>query len=299
MKYCVIIASHRPPKIFFGMLRTLSRYNSMRIYIIDSSPEEIANGIFSYVQNLNEINKATIFLFFHIKNMGVGNKYNFGIDRCLIEGCHLITLLTDDVIIDESKFDPDRIMSYFSKYCDPKKDILSLVSEDRISVVDNDVHKIHLAVDTGMTFSSELIRKFRFNECFVIDQVDTYYCYLVIKSGGKMITFDASGVSSLPVGREVSGSQHCLPYWRLYLLARNSLWMFLEERDLLLFKSFFFQTRFWSLRGVESNQKISKILFSVTLGIIDALTNKLGVTSSLQKLSGNRFDSIPEQALIK
>jgi hypothetical protein len=98
-------------------------------------------------------------------------------------------------------------------------------------------------------------------------------------------------IDVLPIGREVQKGEHVLPFWRLYLLTRNSITMSLESDAKLneLKDEALSQILNWGVSGFRSGQNVFLIFKAIFFGGIDGFTKHLGVTAFLQNLSGNRF----------
>ncbi|MEM3804388.1 MAG: hypothetical protein QXX17_08270, partial [Conexivisphaerales archaeon] len=136
--YCVIIAAHDPPPIFYA---TLTGLNSKGIpaFIVCSG------------SNIRFDIQSKFIRFIKEKNYGVAHKFNTGIKVAIEEGFNLFTLFTDDILL-LNDFSPTYIMDYFNKHCGAT-DILSLnfVSEYANTAT-------HVA-DFGMTFAAFLANK--------------------------------------------------------------------------------------------------------------------------------------------
>ena len=74
------------------------------------------------------------------------------------------------------------------------------------------------------------------------------------------------------------------------MLARNAIALSLEGKAKLaaLRADAFPQIRHWGVAGIKSGQG-ADVFYAVFLRAIDGFSKKLGVTGTLQKLSGNRF----------
>ncbi|MEM3489213.1 MAG: hypothetical protein QXO75_06120 [Nitrososphaerota archaeon] len=264
-KYCIIISAHNPPDSFYD---TVKKLEGMRIntFVVNSG---------NYISFDFECKYTSII---KVKNYGVPHNFNTGIKLALDSGFDLFTLFTDDVSILPS-FSKDYIIKYYERFCN-KYDILSLI------FISNKLRKAKNVVDSGMTFSSYVANKVKFRDDLVIDQQDIYFCYQIDKIGGKVISFDKKFIDTAPAGRFKVGKMHFLPSYRIYLMTRNSLRLFMETKEHSFLRSFLIGLimSFKSVLGGEKN-----VLPAFVLGIIDALGNKLGITNNLQKLSNNRF----------
>ncbi len=89
------------------------------------------------------------------KNLGVAYNYNQTLKKCIEDSFDLITLFSDDVIIEENNFEPEDIIKFFNNKCLPDKDILSLLYNPKSRTV-------NMVVDTGITASSIPFKKMTF-----------------------------------------------------------------------------------------------------------------------------------------
>ena len=294
IKYGVIIAVHMPPlTLFSDTLKKLSSNSDIQVYVIDSSPEatstEIQKHISKSINNINhDFSKShprTLVKNFKVPNYGVGYNFNFGIKQAIKNNCDLITIFTDDVKLLKNGFPQEKIYSFFYNNCNPQKDVLIL--PQKRAPLQNEIKR---TADSGMTFAKELFQKIRFREELIVDQTDFYFCDQVIMNGGKFIVYPEILIDVLPIGREIQNQERILPPWRLYLLARNAIAIGLEGKAKLaaLKTDAFPQIRHWGIAGIKSGQG-ADVFYAVFLGAIDGFSKKLGVTVTLQKLSGNRF----------
>lgn len=287
-----------PPLTFFDTLKRLSSNLNIHIYVIDSSPEVTSIKTQNYINrsinnNLNHLfskgHSRPLIKYFKVPNYGIGHKHNFGIKQAIKDGCDLMTTFTDDVKLLDNRFPIEEIYRFFCNNCDPHKDVL-ILPYDRAQLQ----KEIKRAGDLGMTFTKELFQKVRFREELILDNTDYYFCDQVILKGGKFIVYPEILIGTLPIGREAK-----FPMWRLYLLTRNSFSISLESNgkfgklSRLLTHTFprTLQLIMWNLQVVRSAQDILDVLEAIFLGYIDGIQRKLGVTSNLQKLSGNRFSN--------
>ena len=185
---------------------------------------------------MNESYKNQNLFLLHINtNLGEGHNYNVGIEKCLNDGCDLITLFPDDVTINENKFRPDKIIKFFYENCNIKTDLLSwLYNKKSLKLYNKNLLNKYGVVDTGMTFSKDLVKKLRFREDFLMDQQDLYFCNQVIKNGGRILIYPELTISVLPIGREITTGIPHLPLWRLYLHGRNSITIVWKRKNIYL-----------------------------------------------------------------
>ena len=93
--------------------------------------------------------------------------------------------------------------------------------------------------------------------------------------------------SCMPVGRMMSGKMHYLPSFRVYLLTRNTLRIFIESKKIHFLLNFIKFSSGYLLKGIIGHEK--RMLFAYFSGIIDAMRGNLEISANLQKLSGNKF----------
>jgi GT2 family glycosyltransferase len=300
IKYGVIIATHMPPLTFFDTLKRLSSNLNIHIYVIDSSPEVTSTKMQNYIyrsidNNLNHHfskgHPRPLIKYFKVPNYGIGHKFNFGIKQAIKDSCDLMTIFTDDVKLLDNRFPIEEIYRFFCNNCDPHKDVLILPYYR--AQLQKEIKK---AGDLGMTFAEELFQKVRFREELILDGTDFCFCNRAIMNGGKFIAYPKILIGTLPIGREAK-----FPMWRLYLIARNVISIDLESNGklrallthafptlLMLGPRYLYEA---SLSRALSAQDILDVLEAIFLGFNDGIHKKLGVTSNLQKLSGNRFSN--------
>lgn len=286
--YGIVIATHMPPENFFETIEKLSATPNLHVYVIDTSDEATSQKIKKHIQNLNiKTNQAPSNIgYYKISNSGIGYTYNFGIKKAIAENCDLITLFTDDVRVLNNGLPLENIRKFFEANCKPSKDALVLPQNPAEILM-----KKERAADSGLTLSAQLFKKIRFREEFILDQIDFDFSRQIRWNGGKFFVYPEVAIDVLPIGREVQKGEHVLPFWRLYLLTRNSITMSLESDAKLkdLRDETFSQILQWGLSGFRSGQSVFLVVKAVFFGCIDGFTKHLGVTAFLQNLSDNRF----------
>ena len=230
----------------------------------------------------------TLIKYFKVPNYGVGYNFNFGIKQAIKDSCDLITIFTDDVKLLDNGFPQEKIYRFFYNNCDSQKDVL-ILPQKGVQLQ----KEIKRTADSGMTFAKELFQKIRFREELIVDQTDFYFCDQVIMNGGKFIVYPEILIDVLPIGRETKNGERIIPLWRLYLLTRNTISIDLEKNGKLraLQTDAYPQILCWGSSGIRSGQNILDVIKAIFLGVIDGIAKNLGVTSNLQKLSGNRFSN--------
>ena len=285
-KYCVVIASHNPP---IDMLTNTISYlvnTKVKVYLVDSTPEDNSNNI-PLQAKIEQYKGGRFFELIKIKeNLGEGYNYNKGLEKCISDGFKLITLFSDDVIIEENYFKPVNIINFFNTKCLYDKDILSLYNSGRDSTI---VKTTGSVVDSGITASSDLFKKIMFRTEFLMDQQDVYFCYQVRQYGGTIYIYPYPAISVLPVGRESNGQVHYLSIWRIYLLSRNTLTLFLETHKSEFLFSWLKYTGGYTIRFLLYGTNPTSAVRSVLYSIEDAIHGNLGITEHLAFLSNGRF----------
>ena len=266
LNYSVSICAYNPPKIFYD---TINRMEEMQIdtFVVYSGNDITLPSKLNYVIVIKEF------------NYGIGHNFNTGIQLALSNGFDLFTLLTDDAFI-LPDFSKNYIVDYFTKNCN-ENDVL------HINFVSGTLTTKKIDVDTGMTVSSYIARRIKFREDFVMDQQDIYFCYEVSNIGGTIRSIDRKMLDVLPVGRMMSGKMHYLPSFRVYLLTRNTLRIFIESKKIHFLLNFIKFSSGYLLKGIIDHEK--RMLFAYFSGIIDAMRGNLEISANLQKLSGNKF----------
>jgi hypothetical protein len=277
-----------PPANFFETINKLSVTPNLHVYVVDTSDNAASQKIKEHIHKANrKVSESNSNIrYYKIPNAGIGYTYNFGLKKATTDNCDLITLFTDDVRVLNNGLPLERIREFFDASCNPVKDALVLPQNIAELLV-----KKEKAADSGLTFSPDLFKNVKFREEFVLDQIDFDFSMQIRRSGGKFVIYPEVVIDVLPIGREIQKGEHALPFWRLYLLTRNSITMSLESDAKLkeLRIDALSQILFWSLAGFRSGQNAFLVFIAVFLGVIDGFTKRLGVTTFLQNLSGNRF----------
>lgn len=198
-----------------------------------------------------------------------------------------VTILTDDTILKSNYFPVKSIKSFFNQNCDPSKDILLLpIHEFQIKK-----EILKRTAEIGMTLNKQLFNYIKFREDLIMDQFDLVFCDKIHEIGGKIIVYPEILIEVLPIGREENKGKHFLPDWRLYLLTRNTIALFLERKSLsYLIRDVIIQNFILYRDAIIYGNKRFKFMKAGILGILDGLQHNLGITENLQKLSNNRFD---------
>ena len=259
----------------------------IKVYLVDSTPDNDPGNLFSRLE-IGKYRENSFFELIKLKeNMGEGYNYNKGLEKCIVDGFKLITLFSDDVIIEENYFNPFDIINFFNIKCLDDKDILSLYNTGKQSTI---IQTTNFVVDSGITASSDLFKKIMFRSEFLMDQQDTYFCYQVRKYGGTIYLYPYPAIFALPIGRESSGGVHYLPIWRIYLLSRNTLTLFLETYKIEFLFNILMNSVFIYKFLLHGKNRILGIR-SVLYGIYDAIQGHLGITAHLIFLSNGRFSN--------
>ena len=278
--YSIVLISYKPPGNFFELIKTLRDIDDLDIYIIDSSPYfewlEIKNEIDSMLSSKDVLSKIK---YFHIENKGLGYSMNYGIMKCIDDGKELFTIIDDDASVVRGNFIVGEIVEFFNKYIDPKRDALILADGRHIK-------DVYTWVDTGITFTKYLFNDIKFREEFVMDQIDHDFCVSIHRNGGRILMYPKRVLFNQVVGREARNGINFLPAWRTYTLIRNVLVLWAEGKMGIL--NLLYNVLIFCKALLFGRKKVD-YLKSFYNGAKDGLNHELGITSSLQKLSGNRF----------
>jgi GT2 family glycosyltransferase len=279
--WVVILNVYDPPDEFYVSLSKLLN-NPLDIYIIDSSREGgIYNSNALFRQYLQSKQNGRI-KYINIENKGAPYALNLGLEEVLRAKYQFITILTDDTIFINDFLPLQSIEGFFYKNCNPYKDILLLTDLKTAGK-----KYIRRSTEAGMTFHREALKNVKFREDLVMDQFDVYFCDDIYRHGGKIVVYPEAIFKTLPVGRESNKGHNMLPSWRLYLLTRNTVALFLLKQNKLfqdVFKNFIFYVK----PIIYGKNKLAYIRVFIT-GLIDGFRLNLGITKNLQRLSNNRF----------
>jgi len=260
----------------------------VKVYLVDSTPDNVPSNMF-LSEEIEEYKERHFFELIKIKeNMGAAYNFNIGLEKSMLDGCELITLFTDDVIMEENYFKPADIINFFNAKCSYDKDILSLYNNEKHYTT---VKTSGSVVDSGITASSNLFKKIMFRTEFLMDQQDVYFCYQVRKNGGTIYIYPYPAILVLPVGRESNGKVHYLSIWRIYLLSRNTLTIFLETHKIEFLFSWLKYTGGYAIRFLLYGENPILEFRSVLYSIEDAIQGNLGITEHLTLLSNGRFSN--------
>ena len=258
----------------------------VKVYLVDSTQNNEPSNMF-LTEEIEKYKESHFFELIKVKeNMGAAYNFNIGLEKCMRDGFKLITLLTDDVIIEANYFKPTDIINFFHAKCLYDKDILSLYNNEKYSTT---VKTSGSVVDSGVTASSDFFNKIMFRTEFVMDQTDVYFCYQVRKNGGTIYIYPYRAISALSVGRESNGRVHYIPSWRIYTLSRNTLTLFLETHKIEFLFSWLKYTSGYTIRFLLYGTNPTSAIRSVLYSIEDAIHGNLGITEHLVLLSNGRF----------
>jgi len=284
-KFAVIINTYNPDiyriqKLIESLRTDTENDVALFIIVVDSSPSPSflqIDHILSAIQGFQEIKHLKV------ENLGEPSSLNHAIEYAKLNiEPDLIMILTDDAIV-YKEIPYKIILEYFIRNCNLEKDILS-ITDSKL------VHKkiVNRVTENGMVFSPKLFDKLKFREDLVMDQFDLIFCDSINSSGGKIIVFPDSIIWQGPIGREEKNGHNYLPHWRVYLLIRNTIALYLEGKENFL-RDVLIQDFSWAYKCFFYSHQKLKCIKAIFLGIYDGLTHRLGVTENLQELSGNRF----------
>jgi hypothetical protein len=269
------------------MLTKLSRMRINRIFLVDSSNCETSKSIQSFIDNLNIVSKEENIFYKKVENCGVGHKYNLGFKLCLKIDCDVMTILTDDAIIDENKFNPEKIINYFYDNLNIVKDVLALNSWNRDDYGIRS--EIEVGPDFGMTLSDKLVGNLKFKEDLVLDYSDFDFCCRIKGNGGKIKLYPEETVTSIQSGSKTSENIPHLPVWRIYLVVRNYLALSRDYKDFNFFILHTYHAIGYVIMSSVYGERFSSVFKAAFLGILDSASGRLGITDNLQSLANNVF----------
>jgi hypothetical protein len=254
----------------------------LKFIFVDSSPTDIYRNNNLY---LKKILKDGLFDHLHLDNKGAPYSLNKAIDFSLkAYNPDLVMILTDDAIL-ESSIIYSKVLEYFMKNCRPEYDILVLTN-DLLMIQKNEIRR---STENGMIFSPKLWYKIKFREDLVMDQFDLLFCDEIHRLGGKILVFPSVLLGVEPIGREKINGINLLPPWRIYLLVRNTISLYIEGKE-SFFKDVLLQDFYWFSKGILFYHEKLKYIQAIFLGLLDGLNHRLGITKNLQRLSKNRFN---------
>ena len=218
-----LIIAHNPPEILYKTIKKLFE-NDIYLFIIDNSDNEELR-----LQKYN----SDLINYHHIDNNSLYYSLNYGITEI------------------QSKLNPDFIMileddnDLAGSFLELKELCASLKNSDLIIMNDRSnsngehtllkVSKKLIGINTYFA-KSELFYNIPFREEFFMDQGDYDFQINVRKNGGDIYITSWQVIDRLIIGRG-NYSFTVLPFWRNYLLIRNSTVLFLEKK-LTLFSYF-------------------------------------------------------------
>jgi hypothetical protein len=284
-KYGIVIVSYKPPDLLLDLVKQLTIFKEVNVYIVDSSPQCIQLELEEKInRNVSEHSKDRVTII-KTKNLGAGYSLNLGIKKCIEEGMKLITIMDDDTILVKGNFNPTAISSFFFTKMNPMKDVLILAQGIQ--------SEIKFWVETGLTFTEDVFNAVQFREDFIMDQIDSLFCLKVRERGGHLIIFPLPVLQNIPIGREVNGNVASLPTYRIYTLTRNSLTMAFESKEKLSLLVFAItQISYWCLRSIQGKKDFLLLTKALYWGVLDFLRGNYGITDKLNYLSSNRFNEI-------
>ncbi len=293
--YGFVMVVHDPPiPQFFQQLEKLASKirdsdTIFGIYIVDSSNDKTQVTINNFILSigLSYAPHVNIHYFRETENFGAGHSYNIGCSLAFQNGCKAVTLLDDDVIILDN-FNPKDIFAFYKNL--NTSDTLALPTDKCTAKLFNSRQDRRFFI--GTTFSRDLFTKINFREDFVIDWTDCDFAKRVLKQGGINAVYPEIVINMLPSGRVVRDGHSYFPYWREYLISRNTLTILREDRDLMALISFVWAVISVGYKGIRAHQKLLLVVKALSLGVFDAIQGNLGITENLQKLSNFRFTKI-------
>ena len=264
-----VVITHNPPHSIYKLIAQLA--STYKIIIIDSSTTTNFNSMRDKLQYTN------IILEHENVHYGLGNALNLAIKISKKFEYNFLLIMEDDSFFVDN-VDIIAIIDEF-KRCYKDKDALYLSkkqyrSEDYFIEI-----KGYMGTNSGIILSKDLILKILFRAEFFMDQIDIDFQWNIRQLGGKLIQTKYKVIEELPVGRENKNGINTISIFRFYLLTRNTIILFMEQKikikQLLYIPGYF-------LRLLISGQKVHYLFIALFNGIVDALKHNLGITKTLK-----------------
>lgn len=264
-----IVVTHNPPPIIYKLAKQIS---NIRILIIDSSN---ADKYFSMKQHFK--NKKNVILYHEDRDFGLGNALNTGIKMSQKMGFKYLLIMEDDSYFQDN-VNLINVVNEFSHSYDHDS-ILYLSETDINSTSDFLPVTYYLGTNTGLLISFKLADEIFFRTDFFIDQIDIDFQYNVRRNGYKIYKTKKAIIARLPIGREKGGGINTISILRFYLLTRNTLRLFIENKispvSLVYIPSYFF-------KGIVARQSVKLLLKALFHGLLDGMNNNLEITETMK-----------------
>lgn len=237
MKVDGVVVWYKPSEENIQNIKSYLNYLN-KLYIVDNSDDENIERLKLEKRLMEKIKYIPL-----NENKGIAYALNLGIKESVKnKSDYLITLDQDSSFLEENM-----LLKYF-EMIDNDKDKsevalygVSTTAENSFSLKENEFSEVKVLISSGMMINLKLIDKIGyFKEEFFIDEVDTEYCYRVLKNGKKIKKANniclkhKIGESKIYkiFGKKITKVTHH-NYIRRYYMIRNKLYMikmFPEEK---------------------------------------------------------------------
>lgn len=264
-----IVVTHNPPPTIYKLTEQIS---NIRILMIDSSDSDKYNSMKEHFKN-----KENVTVYHENRHIGLSNALNTGINMCQEMGFKYLLIMEDDSYFQDN-VNLINIVNNFS-YSHNNDPVLYLSETDTNSADDFFPVNYYLGTNTGVVISFNLAHEISFRSDFFMDQVDIDFQYNVRSHGHKIYLTKNGIIARLPIGREERRGINTISIFRFYLLTRNTLRLFIENKispvAFVYIPGYFF-------KGVVAGQNVKLLLKALFHGLYDGITNNLGITKTLK-----------------
>lgn len=264
-----IVVTHNPPPTIYKLAEQIS---NIRILMVDSSDSDKYNSMKEHFKN-----KENVIIYHEHRDAGLGNALNTGIRMSQEIGFKHLLIMEDDSYFQDN-VNLISIINEFS-YSHGNDSILYLSETNVDSADDFPLVNYYLGTNTGVLVSSSLADKISFRSDLFMDQIDIDFQYNVRSKGYKIYMTKKGIIARLPVGREKGRGINTISIFRFYLLTRNTIRLFMENRispvGLVYIPGYFF-------KGIVAGQYVKLLLKALLHGLLDGINNNLGITETLK-----------------
>ena len=265
---CIVVTHNPPPTIY----KLAEQIGNIRILMIDSSDSDKYNSMKENFDNYENIT-----LYHENRDLGLGNALNTGINMCQEIGFKYLLIMEDDTYFQNNVNLSDIVKEFSHSHNDDP--VLYLSETDTNSADDFFPVNYYLGTNTGILMSFNLAHQISFRAEFFIDQIDIDFQFNIRNHGHKIYITKKGIIARLPIGREKGGGINTIEIFRFYLLTRNILRLFIENKislgALVYIPGYFF-------KGVLAEQNVNLLLKALFHGLQDGITNNLGITEALK-----------------
>lgn len=272
---CAIVTTYNPRIERFQKVIDAVKDQIDRIIIVDNGSA-----------NLKEIHQAIIGIkngeiIENNRNYGIGKALNIGLEKLISSSVgvdYILTLDQDSIVL----VDIENVLTAAKEmYKKSEIGIVSLSTDDvrRSGSLRKDAEKISNFVcndfpiiSGSLVYAEVYKRNIRYREEFFMDQIDFDFGYNVKDAGFRLISTVHKGMDH-ELGTRGEGARAVEPYWRIYLLVRNSFTLLREGK----INTAFFLLQFFSWYYADITRKPTAPIYKtfkycliLFLGIIDA-----------------------------